>query len=361
MAKAKNVGIKDIARYAQVSIGTVDRVLHNRGGVAESTRARVKQMLKDYDYKPNIIASRLKLASHQKIRLVALLPKLPRNANYWRLHIKGALRALSELEEHGVELEIYQFTYLNPRSYRKMLTKVLATDFDGLLTVPFYDREVQELIQLSRQSERPIAFLDTNMPYDFPGCSTYQDAVEAGQVAGRLMHTLRPNLQKVFVFQTSRNGRINSNSLQRTDGFLDFYATKVCSSHLKFEILKHELESERKLPETISELVNESEDFGIFVTNSRAHLVVDHLQNNNLDVPLIGFDLDVRNINWMKEGKIHFLINQMPEFQSYKSVKQLHQYITNRALPTAERIRIPVEIVIPENLQFYHKKNSFAT
>ncbi|MAR43951.1 MAG: LacI family transcriptional regulator, partial [Flavobacteriaceae bacterium] len=38
--------IKDIAREAQVSPGTVDRVLHNRGGVSLETSNRIRKILK---------------------------------------------------------------------------------------------------------------------------------------------------------------------------------------------------------------------------------------------------------------------------------------------------------------------------
>jgi len=40
------VRIKDIAEIAQVSIGTVDRVIHNRGEVSQVTRERIQKLLK---------------------------------------------------------------------------------------------------------------------------------------------------------------------------------------------------------------------------------------------------------------------------------------------------------------------------
>jgi len=53
------VRIKDIAEIANVSIGTVDRVIHNRGEVSQSTRDRIQNLLREYNYKPDIIASSL--------------------------------------------------------------------------------------------------------------------------------------------------------------------------------------------------------------------------------------------------------------------------------------------------------------
>lgn len=52
-------GVKEIARRANVSIATVDRVLHNRVGVALKTKEKIESIIKDMDYKPNILAKRL--------------------------------------------------------------------------------------------------------------------------------------------------------------------------------------------------------------------------------------------------------------------------------------------------------------
>nr|MBX2817787.1 hypothetical protein [Saprospiraceae bacterium] len=59
---------------------------------------------------------------------------------------------------------------------------------------------------------------------------------------------------------------------------------------------------------------------------------------------------------------IQFLINQKPEFQSYTAVKELYQLLANKSAPTiSSPIRIPVEIVVAENVDFYAAKNRFAT
>ena len=41
------IRIKDIAEIASVSIGTVDRVIHNRGEVSEVTREKILKLLQE--------------------------------------------------------------------------------------------------------------------------------------------------------------------------------------------------------------------------------------------------------------------------------------------------------------------------
>src|SRR5260370_39966746 len=55
-------GIPLIAEMAKVSIGTVDRALHGRGGIKESTRQRILQVARQIGYTPNLAARALSVA-----------------------------------------------------------------------------------------------------------------------------------------------------------------------------------------------------------------------------------------------------------------------------------------------------------
>ena len=56
---AERIRIKDIAERAGVSVGTVDRVLHDRPNVSKPAREKVEQALKEMNYQPNMYASAL--------------------------------------------------------------------------------------------------------------------------------------------------------------------------------------------------------------------------------------------------------------------------------------------------------------
>ena len=59
MSIQKKTTIQDIARHANVSVGTVDRVLHNRGSVMPEKKERVEEAIKQLNYNPNALASNL--------------------------------------------------------------------------------------------------------------------------------------------------------------------------------------------------------------------------------------------------------------------------------------------------------------
>ena len=69
----EKIRIKDIAMRAGVSVGTVDRVLHERPNVSESARKKVEEALKEMNYQPNMYASAL--AYNRSYTFYVLIPK----------------------------------------------------------------------------------------------------------------------------------------------------------------------------------------------------------------------------------------------------------------------------------------------
>lgn len=69
----ERVRIKDIAQLANVSVGTVDRVIHGRNGVSESSKKKVEEILEKLNYQPNMYASAL--ATIIKYNFDCIVPK----------------------------------------------------------------------------------------------------------------------------------------------------------------------------------------------------------------------------------------------------------------------------------------------
>jgi LacI family transcriptional regulator len=67
------IRIKDIAERAGVSVGTVDRVLHNRPNVSQKALEKVSKALEEMDYQPNMYASAL--AYNKSYTFYLIIPK----------------------------------------------------------------------------------------------------------------------------------------------------------------------------------------------------------------------------------------------------------------------------------------------
>jgi LacI family transcriptional regulator len=65
-----SVTTKDLARICGVSLGTIDRALRDRPGIKAETRAMILQKVREYGYKPNIVARNLKNRRTSEVGLI---------------------------------------------------------------------------------------------------------------------------------------------------------------------------------------------------------------------------------------------------------------------------------------------------
>lgn len=65
--KEKNISIKEIATLCNVSVATVSRVINDNGRFSEKTRRKVMDIIKQYDYKINMVAKSLRTNKSQSI------------------------------------------------------------------------------------------------------------------------------------------------------------------------------------------------------------------------------------------------------------------------------------------------------
>lgn len=348
-----NLGIKDLAKLADVSIGTVDRVLNNRTGVAPATREKVLQLIKQTGYKKNLVASRLKLAKNKIIKIAVLFP-VPRNEqSYWNLPLQGVKAAIAELNEMGVSSTYFYFNLLNHQTFREQIDIIFQEEFSALITVPFFESESNTLLQKAKERKIPIVFLDTERELLYSSNFIRQNSINAGLVAGRLLHGLIGN-EGTYVIVNILNDRGKQiNNLQRESGFRSYFKDLPNNEKIKHVSINHPLEDEFDLLPAMKEVVKESKSLGIFVTNARSFLLPNILKENNIvNYHLIGFDLNKKNIAYLKSGEIDFLISQKPQYQGYSAIKGLYKYLTEDD-KSQLNIDIPVEIVVKENVGYY--------
>lgn len=349
MDKSNNLGIKEIAKLANVSIGTVDRVLHNRTGVSDATRKKIQDIIQETGYTKNIIASRLKLAARKKIKIAILIPEINNEWSYWKAPQKGIDKAVKELKEQGISIQYFYFNFLYPQSFSDQCTLILAEAFDGIITVPFLEQESNELLAKAAKQKIPTVFLDTERPLKHPANFIRQNSINAGMVAGRLLHGLVGKDGQYFVVNILNEDGIQINNRQRENGFRAFFDENFKKKSIAIHTINHPLENDFKITEELKQLFSNEKTKGIFVTNARSFLIPQILKENNISATfIVGFDVNRRNLALLKKGQINFLINQKPEYQGYTAIKSLYKFLTEND-DSELNIDIPVEIIVKEN------------
>ena len=110
--------IKMIAERAGVSIGTVDRVLHDRPYVKAEVRERVLQVLEELDYHPNRMASALATSGTPR-HLALVQPEWEKG--YVQDEMKaGVTRFLEEYRDYNVTLDVRTYAREDEAACRRL-------------------------------------------------------------------------------------------------------------------------------------------------------------------------------------------------------------------------------------------------
>jgi LacI family transcriptional regulator len=345
----KSIRILDIAKKAGVSIGTVDRVLHQRGEVSGETREKILKIISDFDYRPNILAS--SLASKKVITFASLTPCAPDKDSFWAKPQEGIEKAIGQLHHYGIRLLSYHFKMDNPETFTIEAAKILESSPDGILLAPWAKRESLKFTQELDQQAIPYVFIDSNLKEANPISFIVQDSVQSGYLAAKLIdYGVQPK-SNILIIHITKDLQNANHLLLREKGFKDYLETVPDKSHTitKIEVPSDENEIAIKLNDCILELKSIE---AVFVTNSKVHLVAGFFDRLEHRPKIIGYDLISRNIDLLVDGKIDFLLNQKPESQGYVATNLLFDHIVRKEKVKSSNYT-SIDIITKENITYY--------
>lgn len=344
------VTINDIAKEAKVSTGTVDRVIHNRGGVSKKTAAKVNSIIAKHDFKINVIAS--SLALNKKLTIATLIPEFDAKNTFWKSPMKGILKAKEDIEKFGVKVDSFTFNQFEISSYKSQFKKILASQPDALIFTPLFGTETKFLVKELDENDIPYLFLNVNLE-GFNNISFIgQDAYMSGFLAGKLMHLSIKDHSEMAIMQTRINVDNNHAIYNRINGFNDYFTNnKILVDYTKVTIFN--LDDTDELKNKLKNMFEANPKIkGLFVPNSRIFSFANCIDNLKAkDLTLIGFDGTEQNVKCLKEGKVSFLLSQKPYKEGYESIKLMVDFLIERKRPKSE-IYSPIEILTKENVNF---------
>jgi len=348
---AKNVRIKDIARLAGVSVGTVDRVLHNRGRVSEQALKKVLTVLDQIDYKPNVIARTL--GSNKTYRIAALIPD-PAQDPYWASSKDGIDQAQNEWMRYGVNVVPSFFDLYNKESFTDVAQSLTATPPDGILMAPIFYHETLPYFERFHSIGVPCVLFNTRI--EQVSCLSFigQDLYKSGKVGGELMHlTLREESGVIVVLHINEDIGNSVHLAEKERGFRDYFLQK---GNGKVEIQTFNLynPSQASLDQQLAELLELERLKGIFVSTSKGTCLmasfIDKYKRSGVRV--IGYDLLEENVHYLRSGIINFLIHQNPKRQAFLGIQHLVGHLILRKEAPPQDL-LPLEIISPENVDSY--------
>lgn len=341
--------IKDIAKLAGVSEGTVDRVLHNRGNVSPKSRVKVEEALAQVDYRPNVYASAL--AQKKKIHLVCITP-IYNDDDYWQYVSFGIRKAYDELSMMNVYVEVIHFDQYDLSSCMAAFAQAIQKSPDGVIFPPFFREESLAFTRQLNELKIPFVFLDSLIP-DTNALSYFgQDSYRSGEIAAKLLMSITEKDSSIALFHTYRTGDLGSNQTEeREKGFVD-YIKKFCPGAKLYPIRLSSTAHDKNISLIEKSLVENADTKGAVIFNSLSHVVTGYLRDiNRADINIIGYDTLERNKASLLRNEINFLIAQRPDQQGYLAVRALSEAILFNSQPKPLNY-MPIDIIIRENVEF---------
>lgn len=175
------VTLKMIAERAGVHISTVDKVIHNRGGVSKEVEAEIRQIIKELGYKTNP-AGRALQRSGKSYRICVFLLDVDAHPYI----AEGIRRELSDTD-FDVNVEFTTTAFLDVDAQAEHIKNAIDENADGIILMPNNSPRIKESVDQAKKKGIPVITVDSDLEDSGRLCHVGQDAVKGARIAGRMM------------------------------------------------------------------------------------------------------------------------------------------------------------------------------
>lgn len=280
-----------------------------------------------------------------------LFPQPPSPEGYWNKPFIGVKKRIVELQQYGVQIESFNFSQTNPKSFTEAAQKVLDLKPDGVLFAPFYKKESLNFIETLKEENIPFVFIDSEIKNAGQVSYVGQNSYQSGLVSGKLLDLILSD-GNILVVHFAKEMDNQNHLVQREMGFYDWFKNNKNTKHQLFTTEVGDTENDAWM-ERISHLIVKNEIKGIFVTNSKVFYIGRLVEKMGLnDLKIIGHDLLTENTIYLNKDIVQFLICQRPEEQGYNAINKLFKHVVQKRQIEKENYT-SIDIVTKENVNYY--------
>lgn len=323
--------IKMIAEQAGVSIGTVDRVLHNRPYVKAEVRERVLRVMAELDYRPNQMASALATSGTAR-RLAVVQPE-------WDPYVgeamdRGVARFREERRDYNLTVDVRSYKPGDTGACLKQMDQVVENGAQGIALCASDCGAVRAKLEDLKARRVPVVTFNSDIPGGARLCYVGEDAHRAGRIAGEIAAKfLRPGEPLLLVYA----GPDYAGHKARADGFLERLGElgfrredcRVAATHNDYgETLA-----------AVTAALEAEPDLGyVYMANLSVPACVEAIRRCGRTgrVRVLSHDSGPEIRQFLKEGLVDFTIDQNLVYQSYQSLDLLFRAVAERKQPERE-------------------------
>ena len=347
------VTIKDVAKAAGVTNGTVDRVLHDRGEVSAKTRAKVLQVIKELGYQTNVYASIL--AKNKSGKIDVLMPSF-RKGEFWEHVFKGVEQAYEYAGRFSIKVEIFYYDQYSIDSFRERCAEILKEKPSGVIVAPMFLEGTRQFSTQLFEAGIPYVVLNTSVNVKTHLAYFGLPMYESGYCCADVLMSSSDKEQegRVFLVKIARDlKKLSDPTADRRRGFLDYFAEHYPDTEIVNVVI--DPNNPKGILATLDNAFKECEGrLNIATLNSRIFLVSDYLESRGLlGYNVVGFDMLERNINALKKGYVRMLICQHSDRQAYQSVVAITDFLVIGKRPEHQDNYMSIDLLTRYSCSFY--------
>jgi LacI family transcriptional regulator len=322
----KKMSMSEIAKLADVSIGTVDRALNGRGRINPHTRERILRIAQRVGYKPNLAARTLSMG-RAPVRIGVCIP---REIHYYFDQLRDGI--LGEARRHeGVQL-IYRPTERLGLREAETVSDIVKDHLRALILTPGDPQRLNPIIDEAESRNIRVICVDTDAPASRRSSVVCLDPELTGKLAADLMAKFAGPASAVAVI--TGMAQVDHHR-KNTQSFCDAYP-QFCQGGEVIEVVEaHEDEDEAF--QKCSDLFGRFKSLaGLYVTTVNCLPVCRAIVALGLSgkIRLITTDLFKEMVPYFKKGTVFASIYGQPYLQGAIAMRFAVDHIVRRsALP----------------------------
>ncbi len=342
------IGIREIAKLAKVSPGTVDRALHGRKGITEETRQRILAIAGGIGYTPDLAARALS-AGRAPVQIGVSIPREIRY--YFDQLLAGILSEAGRFERLGVKV-LYSPTERLGRDDVSKASELLSHQIDALIITPGDPQALAPVIDEAESKGVRVICVDTDAPSSQRSSVVCIHAEVCGKLAAELMAGFLPAGSDVVVV----TGMLEvEDHAKKTDGFRAMYAEQGRGGRTVQVIEAHE-DEEEAFQRCFALLSKPNSIAGIYVNTVNCLPVCRAVGAAGLSgkIKLITTDLFSAMIPFIEKGVICASIHGRPFAQGEIAMRVAVDHLLNGTPLPKQRLLMP-HVVMRSNLHYFRE------
>ena len=340
-----SITIKEIARLANVSRATVDKVIHDRPGVKKETRERILTILNELNYEPNLIGKALvRSGSTYKIGIILS----SEYSTFIQYTLKGLRMAEKEFAPFGIEVIVKTLTSFEPAELVSILNELQNLKVAGIGLLPIDDEQVKAKLNQLAKDGIPIVTFNSHLENIDQLCFVEQNHYRGGWIAAGLMEKLLPPKGEIGVIISTQSLSCHP---KRLAGFRD----RVGQSKKELKILAIKENFDRK-EDAFRLTLDYCHEYptmqGIYISGGGVPGVANALalEGREQNTALICHDLYPETEELLKKDVVDFILDQDSTAQAYQVIKILFDKIVRKRNPGVAFFDIPLHIITKDFL-----------